>query len=363
MANITIKKFQLTVWAEECPVCHSKLYLNRNMRFLISTECYHKMCKSCVERLLARGPIKCPISGCKATLRRHKFRAPTFADLKLEKEVDIRRNMSKTYVTILAIYEELGRTYAVASFNRREDEFENLRAYNDYLGMVEDLTFNLINDFDVEDTRRKIDAYKQQNDRAIEQNREIEEEGAKAFEEYQKAEKEAATRKRLAARQEEEEERREQQAAEQDYLAKLAAGEDAETLAQQRALRLQKAADRRKAAVDSLSDETQDQSTFLRGLKRRAKEEPEAPYDPFGGYSEKKDYFVVFDDYPIDRTFDDFKKKPRVNAGGYDPHEYYRRALCDAFSGLRVFVSEELARTDTDMTSEMAEVSTSTAVT
>ena len=84
-----------------CPVCKSSRYLNPNMRFLVNPECYHKMCESCVDRIFSHGPAPCPIAGCRRTLRKAKFRKQTFEDIQVEREVDIRRRMAKTYAACL----------------------------------------------------------------------------------------------------------------------------------------------------------------------------------------------------------------------------------------------------------------------
>ena len=83
--------------AESCPVCKSSRYLNSNLRFLVNPECYHKMCESCVDRIFSHGPAPCPIAGCARTLRKGKFREATFEDLKVEREVDIRRRVASMY--------------------------------------------------------------------------------------------------------------------------------------------------------------------------------------------------------------------------------------------------------------------------
>jgi Zinc finger, C3HC4 type (RING finger)/CDK-activating kinase assembly factor MAT1 len=80
---------------EECPYCHSKRYLRQNMRFMVNPDCYHKLCESCVDRLFGKGPRVCPIKGCGKTLRRNRFRYPTFGDLQMEREVDIRRKVAQ----------------------------------------------------------------------------------------------------------------------------------------------------------------------------------------------------------------------------------------------------------------------------
>jgi CDK-activating kinase assembly factor MAT1 len=67
------------------------------MKFLVNPECYHKMCESCVDRIFSHGPAPCPIAGCARTLRKGKFREATFEDLKVEREVDIRRRVASMY--------------------------------------------------------------------------------------------------------------------------------------------------------------------------------------------------------------------------------------------------------------------------
>ena len=305
-------------------MCHSTRYLNKSLKFLISTECYHKMCVGCADRLLSKGPGPCPVVGCKTTIRRHRFREPTFSDLKLEKEVDIRREMAKT-------------------FNRREEDFESLRDYNDYLDEVEDMTFNLVNGVDVEATHKKIDDYRRAHLRAIEQNKELEEEGVKAFKEAQKAQEETLRMNRQAALQEQERERQEQQAIEKEYLRRLQSGGDPEQLAFERTTKLQKAAARRKEAMDALANNTK-QSTLLKGLrKKKNKEEQLPPIDPFGGAPHEDGYFTVCKDYPGDRTFANFDRDAKFSAGGYDKQEWYRWALLDAFTGLGVLIEDEKA--------------------
>ena len=81
-------------YSEICPVCKSSRYLNPKMRFLVNPECYHKMCESCVDRIFSQGPAPCPVAGCARTLRKAKFRKQTFDDIKVEREVDIRRRIA-----------------------------------------------------------------------------------------------------------------------------------------------------------------------------------------------------------------------------------------------------------------------------
>ncbi|WVQ74458.1 CDK-activating kinase assembly factor MAT1 [Cryptococcus sp. DSM 104548] len=132
-----------------CPICHTDRQFNKNLRLLVSP-CYHKMCESCVDRLFALGPEKCPV--CNRMLRKINFAHQTFEDLKVEKEVSVRRRMSDI-------------------FNKRRDDFESDKAYDDYLEKVEDYTFNLLNDVDVAQTEKYISDWQRENRNDIDNNR------------------------------------------------------------------------------------------------------------------------------------------------------------------------------------------------
>ncbi|KAF9378285.1 TFIIH/NER complex subunit [Podila verticillata] len=120
-----------------CPVCQTDRYLNPHMRLLVGP-CFHKMCDNCIDRLFAHGPAPCPT--CRQTLRKAAFSAQTFEDLSVEKEVRIRRQMAQ-------------------KFNKRREDFKNLKDYNDYLETVEDL----INEIDVETTKQAIEKFAAEN--------------------------------------------------------------------------------------------------------------------------------------------------------------------------------------------------------
>lgn len=74
-----------------CPVCKASRYWNSQVPMLMNPECYHKICKECVDRYFSHGPAPCPVAGCGKTLRRNRFRKQTFEDLQVEREVDIRK--------------------------------------------------------------------------------------------------------------------------------------------------------------------------------------------------------------------------------------------------------------------------------
>ena len=318
---------------EKCPVCKSSRYLNKSMRFLVNPECYHKMCESCVDRVFSHGPATCPIAGCHRTLRKHRFRVQTFEDIQVEREVDIRRRVA-------------------AVFNRREDEFDSLMDYNNYLNEVEDITFNLVNRLDVEDTERKMASYANQNSRAITSNAAMASQEIHDYSALQAAEKEQARFRREAARREEEDERRARVEGKQDVINRLASGKgDAAQIADEsQRVHLKKRLDKR-AAVDrqkqlhaaaAAKDSLNGSSNFvIKGLKAKATVGSEATFDAFGGLSfSQPAYHVVQDDYEWD-WLQDLKSNAVYRAGGYNPQEFYSRALCEAFSGLGVIIGQE----------------------
>ncbi|TKA26890.1 hypothetical protein B0A50_04337 [Salinomyces thailandicus] len=329
--------------SEACPVCNSTKYLNSNLRFLVNPECYHKVCESCVDRIFSNGPATCPIQGCSRTLRKHRFREQTFEDIKVEREVDIRKRVQ-------------------AVFNRREDDFEGLRDYNDYLNDVEDITFNLINNIDLEDTNRRFEAYQKANQTIIAENERLAREEKMGFAANQKAERLLARERRDAARREEEDERREIEEGRRDVLKRLAAGGDAEKVTKEgqqvqlkKRLNKQAAAQRQQELQNAAgTGNGTAASTMLKGLKARPKKaEPEAPIDPFGGLRFTHKYFEMQDDYRWE-GIQDTMKDVRHMAGGYDVRDFTQRSLVAAFSGLGVFAGEEGGEMEKVMVDEKA---------
>ncbi|KAG1664852.1 CDK-activating kinase assembly factor MAT1 [Nymphon striatum] len=68
--------------------------------------------------------------------------------LPLKKEVDIRRRILREY-------------------NKREDDFNSLLEFNDYLEEIEHIILNLANGIDVTETKKKIEVYKRENKEQI----------------------------------------------------------------------------------------------------------------------------------------------------------------------------------------------------
>lgn len=259
----------------------------------------------------------------------------------MEREVDIRKKVQ-------------------AVFNRREEEFETVRDYNDYLNDVEDITFNLINNIDVEETNRRFEAYQKANQKGIEENAQLAQQEKVSFSAMQKAERVQARERREAARREEEEEKREMEANRRDVLNRLATGGDAEEVAREgQQVQLKKrmnrqAAEKRQQELQAASDARNGSSTFVvKGLKTKQKVEPEAPIDPFGELRITSKYFTMQDDY-VWEGIQDTQKDVRHVAGGYDVRDYTQRSLCAAFSGLGVFVADEVAERERGKVDEEA---------
>lgn len=130
---------------EACPVCRSDRYLNPSMFFLVSP-CFHKICDGCVGRLFASGSAPCPI--CHASLRKGLWQKPTFEDVLVERECRVRKRLASI-------------------FCKQQEDFEDLRAYNDYLEEIEDLVFSLVNNQDVQEVEAKLEAYRLANHEQI----------------------------------------------------------------------------------------------------------------------------------------------------------------------------------------------------
>ncbi|MCJ1281907.1 TFIIH/NER complex subunit [Xylographa opegraphella] len=331
---------------EICPVCKSSRYLNPKMRFLINPECYHRMCESCVDRIFSQGPAPCPIAGCGRTLRKARFRRQTFEDLKVERECDIRARIEKI-------------------FNRREDEFTSLRAYNDYLEFKEDITFNLIERVDVAATEAKLAAYSAENSASIGKNAVLAIQEHSSLEEWEAAQREISRLSREAARKEEEDQKQAREAGRREFTQLVAAGKAGpeDFLRQSQKVVLKKSTARRSAVEKARlqqqglehkmglskdpfdtgnGNSAADPSFMIRGLKAPVVVEEQKPYDPFGGMSMDTLYYSLqtYSEHP---WLENARNDPVITAGGYDVQEYYARAMLEGNAGLCCFIADEKA--------------------
>ncbi|KAI1479353.1 CDK-activating kinase assembly factor [Daldinia eschscholtzii] len=327
-----------------CPVCTRVRYLNKDMEFLINPECYHPMCTNCVSNIFGKGPAQCPYASCTKTLRQRGFRTPFFKDLRVEREVDVRRRVQ-------------------AVFNMTPEDFVSLRDYNDYLQQVEDLTFDLVNgdEADQRNAEQKLLAYEQKHKEDIEKNKKKGREADSLRRQREAAEAEAARQRRLEEQREEERARAEEASINADVMEALERGEpgtaaeiQARIIAQKRARVAEIAGShfpRRlgntitTTAPGSGSGSGSDTLLSIRGLKDKNKRDEDAdyylrPYDAFAGLDLKPTRYELQDRYD-NPWLEDARTRDDHRVPGYSAHEYEARAMFDAFAGLGVFIADE----------------------
>ena len=324
---------------EMCPVCKTLRYLNRDMRFLISPECYHQMCTTCVDRLFDSGPAQCPYAGCHKTLRKKQFREAFFGDLAIEREVDIRKRVAHV-------------------FNRRQEDFETLRDYNDYLEDVETLVFDLVNGSEAERTKAesKLIDWERQHKEEIEAIRRARGDERELRRVMLEQEREEARRRREIMAQEDAEEKVKNAGLMNEVIDALANSTTADPEKEVSKIILKKRGRRDErdaasaAAASSLSAGAEMTNLSIRGLKKRLKhvdrlraKEMQGPYSPFQGLRLGPSRYPALEDKGVyrDMDLDKYMTMSEFEVPGYSPAEYYRRTLFEAFGGLAVFIGEE----------------------
>lgn len=163
------------------------------------------MCESCIDRIFSLGPAPCPECGKKVS--KNQFTAQTFQDLGVEREVAVRRTVAKL-------------------FNRREEDFVDLKAYNDYLEEVEEITFNLIHEFDLPRTNAKLEQYQAAHRSAIASSAHISQQESDRQARVDEEEKLAKKARAERLRQEEELEREEREKERLEMMRELEQGAD-----------------------------------------------------------------------------------------------------------------------------------------
>ncbi|CAL8286858.1 unnamed protein product [Lota lota] len=132
-----------------CPRCKTTKYRNPSLKLMVNV-CGHTLCENCVDMLFVRGSGNCV--QCDTPLRKSNFRVQLFEDPAVDKEVEIRKKLLKT-------------------FNKRDFDFPSLRAYNDYLEKIEEIVYNQTNNVDVESTKQMIEQYQRENRDVIQRNK------------------------------------------------------------------------------------------------------------------------------------------------------------------------------------------------
>ncbi|KAI9064278.1 MAT1-domain-containing protein [Trametes sanguinea] len=256
---------------------------------------------------------------CGKILRKLAFTPQTFEDLGVEKEVAVRRRIAK-------------------EFNKRREDFPDLRSYNDYLEMVEDITFNLINDIDVPETEERIAQYRRENAAIIELNQKREEEYARYLQEQEEMERQERELRAQELRRLEEEERQEREKGKQAIIDKLETSDkDAARLVAKSRLEAQRRASAR-ASSSSGFGMPQSSASLLRSRAAQSAVVPDVPHVPL------QDNWYAYDDmYKLRESYhdpvSDAVRRDRdgiMRAGGYMVEQAWERALRFAVAGLEI---------------------------
>ncbi|KAJ1656375.1 TFIIH/NER complex subunit [Dispira simplex] len=302
-----------------CPVCKSDRYLNPSMKLRVPP-CFHKMCEGCIDRLFSLGPAPCPV--CQQILRKTNFWMQTFEDLQVEKELQIRKRISRY-------------------FNKRREDFKSLRQYNDYLEEVENMTFNLIYGVDVQETEERIQRFAQENRDLIANNaarQQREERMQQHRRELERSEKEQQHQRYLQQLEEEEQAKR----TERDQLIDQLASSKlpAKDIITQRAITLKRSS-MRKSAVSGdmggsksvLKADSTDYGWLDADHEDDAMDVDSEDYHPLDQLYQGVDGFTLRSDY-YDPMVNFTTVGPAILAGGYPVTAAHQRALEAAFTGL-----------------------------
>ncbi|KAG8991415.1 TFIIH/NER complex subunit [Tulasnella sp. 427] len=320
---------------DTCPVCKSDRFLNKNLRLLVSP-CYHRMfvspkaissasptCEGCIDRIFTLGPAPCPIPGCGTTLRKMQFIHQTFEDLTVEKEVGVRRRIAK-------------------EFNKRRQDFSDLRSYNDYLELVEDITFNLINNINVRETEELIEKNRRDNAALIELNIQRDERDISSLQEEEARERREREQRAADIRRLEEEEKLEKEREKQAIIDGLAkSNTDADRLiAKTRAEAAKRSQARRRPDISNLLSSSAPGSSYGRTNTVAAKDEPHQPFtDDWDDCHDKFKLRLPGDQSPYyDPMTVEVRKdaEGKYRAGGFMLEEVWERALRCAVMGLDI---------------------------
>lgn len=306
---------------DTCPVCKSDRFLNKNLRLLVSP-CYHRMCEGCIDRIFTLGPAPCPIPGCGTILRKMQFIHQTFEDLTVEKEVGVRRRIAK-------------------EFNKRRQDFQDLRSYNDYLEMVEDITFNLIHNIKVRETEELIEKNRRENAALIELNIQRDERDVSSLQEEEARERRDREQRAAELRMMEEEEKFEKEREKQAIIDGLATSNtDADRLvAKTRAEAAKRSQARRRPDISNLLSSSTTTS-YNNTRNTFAKDEPHVPFtDDWDDCHDRFSLRLPGDQSPYyDPTTIEVRKdvEGKYRAGGYMLEEVWERALRSAVMALDI---------------------------
>ncbi|KKY17986.1 putative cdk-activating kinase assembly factor mat1 [Phaeomoniella chlamydospora] len=229
--------------------------------------------------------------------------------------------------------------------NRREDEFETKRDWDDFLEQREEIITNLVSRTNVAETEKQLQEYAASNESSIKANSRLEREESDSFRRRQVEEDQLAKTRREASKRAQGDERQARLDERAKILDQMAAG--------------QYDPDRYKAAAKKQVTRPQPSASTgglkIKGIKARPAPESllDKQYDPFMGLPITRDYYTLQDDYPSAKL-SKAKNDPRVMIGGYDFKAFYDESLLKAFAGLTCFIGEEVGARDAITTKAVA---------
>ncbi|KAK6462995.1 CDK-activating kinase assembly factor MAT1-domain-containing protein [Scheffersomyces coipomensis] len=333
--------------SDMCPICKTDKYLSPNMNFLINPECYHRICESCVDRIFSLGPAPCPYANCGKILRKNKFKQQIFDNLSIEREIDIRKKVGAIY-------------------NKTEEDFSDLKEYNKYLEIIEDIIFKLNNGIDRDQTEMELYTYEQEHKLEILEKNITESQKNADAQKYKEAMERLRQEKLRFEREHEIEDLEYQQKQQQELLDTLTNSNStisAEEIIKQQQSNALKRASLRKKQLQQVN--TQLEQKFNPVYQQKLLEQQLAisrmPFTPFQGDRDlNKLYKLLPIPNEIDKLMDienhisDSYNDPYLNklaknkeylGAGWRLTTVYERALDEAFIGLGCIIEQEKRQT------------------
>lgn len=310
-----------------CPICKTDRYLSPDLKFLVNPECYHRICESCVDRIFSLGPAQCPYPNCDKILRKNKFKTQIFADVNVEKEVDIRKRVFNVFNKTLA------------DFN------DDLDKYNEYLEEVEDMIYKLDHEIDVDEIQEKLKSYEAINRQIILSNIERNKQDVEQFKQRQQFEKDIKLKKKLLEKQIEEEDRQNKEWAKREIVNRLTMsnGVDSNEVINsvKNTVKLKKSSARRK--LEELNQVMKNNPFFQQQQQQQQMPQTSIPFTPFNGDRDLQPNFQINEDQYSDPFTQELIKKKEFIASGFRTDYVFERLLTEAFMGLGCYISEEKA--------------------
>lgn len=233
---------------------------------------------------------------------------------------DDRANLSKDATT---------RRRYLRWFNKRREDFNTDAEYDDYLEMVEDIIFNLVNDIDVENTKARVERYRRENHETIGHNI------AKRMEESRlEAERvsvqERARLARLAELRKEDDEREQERLRlrreeEAEELLRVAKGDDAVAKLRRKKEKLEKKKRKKEAAAARAAEEREKPDFRPMWFRITFPTSPPRPVDPAQ---------ITADQRPLEDPAEfeqrsQQEKSRAATAAGFRQQLVYQRALLE----------------------------------